>query len=89
LFILPTNRKKVDPNDPVFDGWDISAPIPWAVAPWDGVGITDVGNGKVLARMESDSTVAFARFELQEAFYDGSGQVSGYHLMRLRWCVDW
>jgi hypothetical protein len=61
------------PDDPVFEGWDTSAPLPWVIGPLDAVGTKDAGNGTVLARMESDSTVLFVRFEPDVEFYDGAG----------------
>lgn len=63
------------PDDPVFKGWDTSAPIPWVIGPYDAVGVKEAGNGTVLARMESDSTVLFVRFEPDVEFYDGAGDV--------------
>jgi hypothetical protein len=68
-----------EPDDPVFEGWDTSAPIPWVVSPFDAVGVKDAGNGKVIARLESDSTAVFIRFEPEEEFYDGSGDFPGGH----------
>ncbi|RPI00259.1 MAG: T9SS C-terminal target domain-containing protein [Calditrichaeota bacterium] len=61
------------PDDPVFEGFDTSAPIPWAIGPIDVVGVPDAGNGTVLARMETDSNVLFVRFEPDVEFYDGCG----------------
>jgi hypothetical protein len=60
------------PDDPVFEGWDTSAPIPWVIGPYDAIGVKEAGNGTVLARMESDSTVLFVRFEPGIEFYEGS-----------------
>jgi hypothetical protein len=60
------------PDDPVFEGWDTSAPIPWVIGPYDAIGVKEAGNGTVLARMESDSTILFVRFEPGVEFYDGS-----------------
>jgi hypothetical protein len=61
------------PDDPVFAGFDTSAPIPWAVGPMDLIGVPDAGNGQVIARMETDSNVLFVRFEPDVEFYDGCG----------------
>jgi hypothetical protein len=60
------------PDDPVFEGLDTSAPVPWMISPYDVMGVTEAGNGTVLARMESDSTVLFVRWEPDVEFYDGS-----------------
>jgi hypothetical protein len=69
------------PDDPVFEGLDTSAPVPWAIGPIDAIGVTEAGNGTVLARME-DNTVLFVRFEPYIDFYDGAGDYpSGYRTM--------
>jgi len=60
------------PDDPVFEGLDTSAPVPWMISPYDVMGVTEAGNGTVLARMELDSTVLFIRWEPDVEFYDGS-----------------
>jgi hypothetical protein len=62
------------PEDSVFLGMDTSAPVPWAIGPIDLVGTADAGNGTVLAKMESDNTVLFVRFEPYIDFYDGAGE---------------
>jgi hypothetical protein len=67
------------PGDPVFDGLDTSSPVPWINAPFDAVGTTDAGNGIVLARLQSDATVLFVRFEPEVEFYNGSGDLPGGH----------
>ncbi|MBN1465506.1 T9SS type A sorting domain-containing protein [candidate division KSB1 bacterium] len=67
------------PDDPVFEGWDTSAPIPWVMSPFDAVGVKEAGNGKVLARLETDSTVVFVRFEPDVEFYDGSIDMPAGH----------
>ncbi|MBN1561100.1 T9SS type A sorting domain-containing protein [candidate division KSB1 bacterium] len=67
------------PDDPVFEGWDTSAPLPWVMSPFDAVGVKEAGNGKVLARLESDSTVVFVRFEPDVEFYDGSIDMPAGH----------
>ncbi len=66
-------------DDPVFEGWDTSAPIPWVIAPFDAVGTSDAGNGIVVARLESDGTVVFVRFEPEVEFYDGAGDWPAGH----------
>ncbi|MBN1479273.1 T9SS type A sorting domain-containing protein [candidate division KSB1 bacterium] len=68
-----------EPDDPVFEGWDTSAPIPWIVSPFDAVGVKEAGNGKVIARLESDSTAVFVRFEPEVEFYDGSIDMPAGH----------
>ncbi len=65
------------PDDPVFEGLDTSAPVPWVIGSMDAVGAKNAGNGKVLARMENDSTVLFVRFEPNVEFYDGAGDMPG------------
>jgi len=67
------------PDDPVFEGLDTSAPVPWIISPFDVMGVTEAGNGTVLARMESDSTVLFVRWEPDEEFYDGAGDYPAGH----------
>lgn len=67
------------PDDPVFEGLDTSAPIPWVDGPFDAVGATDAGNGTVLARMEPELTVLFVRFEPDFEFYDGAGDIPAGH----------
>jgi hypothetical protein len=67
------------PDDPVFEGLDTSAPVPWIVGPADYMGVTDAGNGTVLARLESDSSVLFVRWEPDVEFYDGSVDVPAGH----------
>jgi hypothetical protein len=61
-----------EPDDPVFEGLDTSAPFPWMTAPVDVMGVTDAGNGLVLARMAVTEYVLFVRFEPDFEFYDGS-----------------
>ncbi|MBN1997206.1 T9SS type A sorting domain-containing protein [candidate division KSB1 bacterium] len=61
------------PDDPVFEGLDTSVPMPWCVGPIDACGVTEAGNGTVMARMETDSTVFFVRWEPDIEFYDGAG----------------
>ena len=60
-------------DDSVFAGLDTSAPIPWAEGLIDVLGdaTTDGGNGKVLARMETNELL-FVRFEPYEYFYEGA-----------------
>lgn len=60
------------PDDPVFEGLDTSVPMPWVIGSADYMGTTDAGNGTVLARLESDSSVLFVRWEPDVEFYDGS-----------------
>ena len=67
------------PDDPVFKDVDTSAPVPWVIGPLDAVGVKDAGNGTVLARMESDSSVLFVRFEPDVEFYDGSIDMPAGH----------
>lgn len=67
------------PDDLVFAGLDVSAPVPWVFAPFDAIGTTDAGNGIVLARHELDSTVFFVRFEPDVEFYPGSGDYPAGH----------
>lgn len=64
-----------EPADPVFEGIDVSAPVPWIQGAYDAVGATDAGNGLVLAQMETGNTVLFVRFEPDFEFYDGAGDV--------------
>ncbi|MBN2201432.1 T9SS type A sorting domain-containing protein [bacterium] len=64
-----------EPADPVFAGIDVSAPVPWIQGSYDAVGVTEAGNGIVMARMETDGTVLFVRFETDIEFYDGAGDV--------------
>ncbi len=63
------------PDDPVFQGLDTSAPVPWIAGAYDAVGVTEAGNGIVMARMETEGTVLFVRFEPDVEFYDGAGDV--------------
>ena len=65
------------PDDPVFEGFDTSVPMPWVIGPADYLGTTDAGNGTLLARLESDSSVLFVRFEPDVEFYDGSVDAPG------------
>jgi len=60
-------------DDPVFQGLDTSAPIPWAQGLIDVMGdaTTDPGNGKVLARTETGELL-YVRFEPYEYFYEGA-----------------
>ncbi len=58
------------PEDPVFEGLDIADPVPWMYSTYDVMGVKEAGNGTVLARMESDSSVLFVRWEPDEVFYD-------------------
>jgi len=67
------------PDDPVFEGLDTSTPVPWINSPCDWMGVTEAGNGTVLARMESDSTVLFVRWEPDVEFYDGAGDWPAGH----------
>jgi len=67
------------PDDPVFAGLDVSAPVPWVFAPFDAIGTKDAGNGIVLARHDIDSTVFFVRFEPDVEFYPGSGDYPAGH----------
>ncbi len=57
------------PDDPVFEDLDTSAPVPWIISPCDIMGVTEAGNGTVLARTASDSLVLFVRWEPDESFY--------------------
>ncbi len=66
-------------DDPVFEGWDTAAPMPWVIAPFDAVGVTEAGNGIVVARLESDGTAVFVRFEPEVEFYDGAGDWPAGH----------
>ena len=68
-----------EPDDPVFEGIDTSGPVPWVNGAMDAVGTTDAGYGKVLARMQTDGTVLFVRFEPNEEFYPGSVDFPGGH----------
>jgi hypothetical protein len=65
------------PEDPVFQGLDTSAPVPWAIGPIDVIGTTDAGNGTVLAKMQDINYVLFVRFEPFVDFYDGAGEYPG------------
>jgi len=67
------------PDDPVFEGLDTSVPMPWVIGSADYMGTTDAGNGTVLARLESDSSVLFVRFEPDVEFYDGAGDWPAGH----------
>jgi hypothetical protein len=60
-------------DDPVFEGLDTSAPIPWAAGLIDIIGdaTTDGGNGQVLARTETNELL-FVRFDAYTEFYDGT-----------------
>lgn len=73
------NAKIMAPNDPVFAGVDIPADslLPWINQPWDKMGIQDAGNGEILARMETDSTVLFVRWEPGVEFYPEAGDTAG------------
>lgn len=63
------------PDDPVFDGIDVSGPVYWTDGPISVLQETTAGNGTVLARMEEDSSVLFVRFEPDVEFYEGSGDM--------------
>jgi hypothetical protein len=65
------------PDDPVFEGFDTSVPMPWVISPMDYMSYADAGNGTVLARLESDSSLLFVRFEPDVEFYDGSVDAPG------------
>ncbi len=67
------------PDDPVFTDIDPSAPVPWVMGAMDAVGVKDAGNGTVLARMETDSTVLFVRFEPDLEFYVGTTDYPAGH----------
>ncbi|MDZ7316075.1 MAG: T9SS type A sorting domain-containing protein [candidate division KSB1 bacterium] len=66
-----------EPDDPVFEGIDTSGPVPWVNGPMDAVGTTDAGYGICLARLETDGTVLFVRFEPDIEFYPGSIDAPG------------
>jgi hypothetical protein len=65
------------PADPVFEGIDTSSPIPWWWGPISVLQTQDAGNGTVLARLESDLSVLFVRFEAGTEFYTGAGSIPG------------
>jgi hypothetical protein len=71
------------PDDPVFevldDDLDLGNPVPWIVSPGDGMGVTEAGNGIVLATMEGTNNVLFVRFEPDVEFYDGAGDWPAGH----------
>ncbi len=67
------------PDDPVFQGLDTSAPVPWIVGSFDAVSMTEAGNGIVLARLETDGTVLFVRFEPDIEFYEGASDMPAGH----------
>jgi hypothetical protein len=71
------------PDDPVFevldDTVDTGNPVPWVVGPLDAMGISDAGNGIVLARMEETNNLLFVRFEPDVEFYDGAGDFPWGH----------
>ena len=71
------------PDDPVFDGLDPSVgPVPWAVAPFDVVQITEGGNGTILASSSDDETVLFVRFDPWVEFYPGAiDRPAGYRTL--------
>jgi hypothetical protein len=62
-----------EPADPVFEGLDLSAPVPWIAGAYDAVGATEAGNGLMLAHMATGNNVLFVRFEANTEFYAGSG----------------
>jgi hypothetical protein len=61
-----------EPGDPVFEGLDVSGPVPWWDSPNDELGTADFGNGLLLAESETDGSVLFVRFEADYPFYDGT-----------------
>jgi hypothetical protein len=69
---VPTNAIIQDPGDPVFAGLDVSGPVPWIDSSFDALGTPEVGNGILLANLESDASVLFVRFEPDVPFYDGT-----------------
>jgi len=67
-------------DDPVFDNIDMPGLIvPWVNAPFDAIGTDDAGFGIALARLETDNTVLFARFEPDVEFYVGAGDYPSGH----------
>jgi len=73
------NAVITEPDDPVFEGLDTSALVPWMTAPVDVMGTTDAGNGLVLARMAVTEYVLFVRFDPDFEFYEGSGDYPAGH----------
>ena len=61
------------PDDPVFDGIDATSAVPWIDGTYDAMGVTEAGNGTILARSEDDSSAFFVRFEPDVEFYEGAG----------------
>jgi hypothetical protein len=62
-----------EPDDPVFAGIDVSSAVPWIDGPYDAIGVTEAGNGTILARSEDDSSAFFVRFEPDVEFFEGAG----------------
>ena len=61
-----------EPDDPVFEGLDVSDDsLDWVIGPFDAIGTTDGGLGEVLASL-ADGTVLFVRFEPDVEFYPGT-----------------
>lgn len=67
------------PEDPVFEGIDTSADVPWAVGPVSFLEEVDAGNGIVLARETVNLWVLFVRFEPNVEFYEGSVDMPAGH----------
>ncbi|MFC1569946.1 lamin tail domain-containing protein, partial [bacterium] len=63
------------PDDPVFEGIDVTGDVPWTFGPISVLQENNAGNGIVLARMASDLNVLFIRFEPGVEFYEGSGDM--------------
>ncbi|MBN1780567.1 T9SS type A sorting domain-containing protein [bacterium] len=71
-------------SDPVFAGIvpDANGEIPWCVGPYDLLREKTAGNGQVVARAATDSSVLFVRFNPWVEFFDGSvDKPAGYRSM--------
>jgi fructose-specific component phosphotransferase system IIB-like protein len=71
------------PDDPVFAGVTVTnGVVPWTFGPMSVLHEKRAGNGHVLARMASDSSVLFVRFDPWVEFYPGSvDRPAGYRTM--------
>ncbi|MBN2105576.1 T9SS type A sorting domain-containing protein, partial [bacterium] len=71
-------------SDPVFAGItpDANGEVPWAVGPYDFLNEKEAGNGKILARSATDSSVLFVRFDPWVEFYPSAvDRPAGYRTM--------
>jgi hypothetical protein len=68
------NATVLEQSDPVFEGIDVSVPVPWLNKAVDVINVEDAGNGLILAAMEgSPAYPLFVRFEPEIDFYPASG----------------